>query len=170
VTLTEREEGRLQFPIVTSADRFDEQVNRGRLLHVEAAPRQLIEAIQPYKTKPAAPKMAILYLVNELDNADKHRALTVVGLNTAVVQRNWPPHLSSVPFQPNGSRPTEPGSEIGRYVFPAPVSEQDAPVEFEWGFAIRAVHYFPWSDIRHVLRTYIKATTDWISVISEKLA
>jgi hypothetical protein len=68
---------RHQFPIASTSTRFAEAVKRGDIRGVSATAASLIEATQPYQADHPTP--ALLSLLREWNNADKHRLLVVVG-------------------------------------------------------------------------------------------
>lgn len=75
-TLTNKERGKLQFPIVSGPSDFNnEKDNMGRLNGVPVKHQLLIEQLQPY---PGAGNIP-LKLLTELDNIDKHHYLNVVA-------------------------------------------------------------------------------------------
>jgi hypothetical protein len=71
-----KDEARLQFPITSSPEKFEEQKNRIRTLSV--AVQLEIENVQPYNN-PHPEFPPVLELLGSLDNFDKHRTLNVVA-------------------------------------------------------------------------------------------
>lgn len=169
ITMTAEEEARIQFPIVATHQQFANQLNGSRLLHVDPAAQAFIEARQPYNSNPGAPKMAPLSIVSDLDNADKHRALTVAGLSPAIVKFNWPAELNKIPMEPAAPPELrEPGAEIGRFRFPSPQGEMDVPVEYHWRFALWTGLYWPIHDIWNTLRQYIGVVNFTINILGDR--
>jgi hypothetical protein len=72
-----------QFPIFTDPRAFQGSASR-MLPGVPQGTRAVIEKAQPYRTNPGAPASAMLELLRELSNRDKHRTLATVV--TAVVR------------------------------------------------------------------------------------
>lgn len=131
VELTKAEERGLQFPITDHPQEFRKQVGR-RLKHVTTMARDFIEGRQPYQVHFSAEYP--LRVVSELDNADKHRALTTAGLSTGVHTVNWPTGIADTPMlRPQRYEPPAPDAEVGRFVFPEPHGESELPIEFSWG-------------------------------------
>jgi len=160
--MTKEEEARIQFPIVESRNEFDEQVSRRRLQHVKACAQAIIERAQPYNVVPKSPRNALVWIMGDLDNADKHRELAVAAFVPTIVQDALPSRpLGKFQF-PSGDRRAKPGAEIGRFVFSAPQREVDVPVEFRWGFILWTGANTPFHDIRHTLRTYIDVVSSMI--------
>jgi hypothetical protein len=160
-TMTAQDLTGVQFPIVLFEEEFAKQFGR-RLKHVSPAAQAFIESCQPYRMTPKMPAWSNLYLLGELDNADKHRLLTTCGLAPGIIKDNWPMALSETPFRnPENWLPPERGSEIGRFTFAAPQREEDVPVDFKWGFTLLIGQMWHVHDIRFIIGNYIK-TVRWI--------
>jgi hypothetical protein len=65
-----------QFPICIDSDDFAKQVQRGRLCDVPDILSTFIEGLQPYSN---GKRHDLLWLLAELTNFDKHRALPVIS-------------------------------------------------------------------------------------------
>ena len=166
VAIAPAEEARLQFPIATTAVSFRNQIN-ACLRHVAPDAQKFIEGRQPYNIMPNDPKSAALWIVSDLDNADKHRSLTIAGLSTAIVTVNWPPELDQIALQPpSGGAPRVPGAEIAHFSFPTPQSEEAVPLEYRWGFSLGHASAI---DIRVDLRRYISVVEGALGVLSDHL-
>jgi hypothetical protein len=141
ITMTEKVEAGLQFPIVTSHDDFVKQVRRGRLEHIECTTRTVIEGHQPYRVS-TDPARAQLVKLARLDNADKHRMIVPVGNAASVggvmeipgAKMEGP---SDLPFP--GERYGEPGTEIFRIVLDTPQREADVPCELHFGVVLAGI-------------------------------
>ena len=97
-----------QFPIASTAEKFAAAVKRGDIKGVAASAAKQIEALQPFQ--PSVTEPALLNLLREFNNTDKHRALIVVGggaamANELVIQEAdramsivgmSPPHLKRI--------------------------------------------------------------------------
>jgi len=162
VTMTAKEIEGIQFPIVLLEDDYAKQLRRGRLKYVEPAAQAFIESSQPYRMTPKMSARNNVYLVSELDNADKHRLLTTAGLATRVIKDNWPSTLNETPLKtPETSLTPERGAEIGRFSFATPQRESDAPVDFKWGFTLLIGQMWQVHDIRFIIGNYI-TTVRWL--------
>lgn len=154
VVMTPKELARVQFPVVISESEFVKQSKR--LLHVDPAAIALIKTQQPYIRLPNNPKISFLYLVSDLDNADKHRLITTAALVPIMTKIDW---LASVkntqPEYPTGNVSYKVGAELCRFRFATPQSEMDMPVEFAWGVALWLGVRWSNADITKVLRDYI---------------
>ena len=118
--MTRKQETAIQFPIVTTPQKFKEQLARGRLNFVDPKAVALIEERQPYKWFPSHPKRALLMRVSDFDNTDKHRTINVVTYAITIGKINWTQRLHDVQWQPPADYRPEVGAEIGRFVFPSP--------------------------------------------------
>lgn len=168
--VSEQEERRLQFPITLSPIEFRNQV-RGRALAWIPPPAVLIiEQRQPYLALPQSPKQFPLFELSQLDNADKHRGLTVALLSTSIVRVSWPSELADTPMHTPGNRlELEPEAEIARFVLPGTYSEEDLPIEYRWGFTLAGA--FPGlHDIRHTLNSYVSVARFTVSLLSPFIA
>jgi hypothetical protein len=156
VSITTNEVSRIQFPIVLAESDFNEQIKRGRLKYVAKAAEGFIEGFQPYRMTPAAPEWSNLYVLSELDNADKHRLLTTAGLASTVLKVGWPPALDDTQLEnPEPPSNQEVGAEICRFVFSSPQREEDLQVEFLWGFTLFVGTQWRTHDIRYIIGNYI---------------
>jgi hypothetical protein len=103
-TLTERDERRIQFPIVKCQDDRDNAISQRSLRHVPPAAIQEILLVQPFSRRGARHDADFLWRIGQLDNADKHRKLisaaSAVHMESALplgvpdpkevhVQRTW---------------------------------------------------------------------------------
>jgi len=161
VTMNAKEIAGIQFPIVLFEEDFAKQIGR-RLKYVNPDAQAFIESCQPYRMTPKMPNWNNLYLVGELDNADKHRLLTTAGLAPGIIRDNWPTALSETPFKsPETWLPPQRGFEIGRFTFATPQLEEDVPVDFKWGFTLLIGQMWHIHDIRFIIGNYI-TTVRWI--------
>lgn len=161
-TMTAKEVAGIQFPIVLSNDDFTKQLGRGRLKYVEPSAQAIIESYQPYRMMPKAPERSNLYVLSELDNADKHRLLTTAGLAPGIVKVNWPATLIETPLKtPKTSGIPQRGTEIGRFSFATPQREVDVTIDFTWGFTLLIGQTWHFQDIRIVIGNYI-SNVRWI--------
>ena len=162
VTMTAKEIAGIQFPIVVFEEDFAKQLERGRLKYVDPDAQAFIESSQPYRMTPTTPTWNNLYLVGELDNADKHRLLTTAGLAPGIIKDNWPPTLNETSLKtPELSLTPERGAEIGRFSFATPQREEDVPVDFQWGFTLLIGQMWHVHDIRFIIGNYI-STVRWL--------
>lgn len=156
VTMTLKEERRLQFPIVSSFVEWERQMSGNRLLYVDEAARVIIESNQPFRVKPANPKLAHLLTLSELDDADKHRFPVRTDLVPGIVKVNWPASLQDMrlinPYPP--MEPAE-GAELGRFTFDSPRHEDEVPIDFQWGFTMW-VGYWTYFDVRFMIENYVR--------------
>lgn len=168
ITMTAEQIARLQFPVVRTKTDFTNQINRGRLLHVYPAAQAYIESRQVYKADQQLLQRDLLTELTELDNTDKHRALTIAGLNTAVVQTNWPVGLRSTQLQlpPQHGTP-EPGAEMGRFVFLSPQSEADLPVSFEWGLGLVYSKALFFHRVEYTVDLYFRSVEFMLTTLSQ---
>jgi hypothetical protein len=161
VVMTREEIARLQFPVVTEDSYFMNELKKGRLLNLEQGAVDFIKSCQPYARSPNDPKRNPLYLLSDLDNADKHRLVTTAALVPIATKLDWPPDIKNTPLQ----HPAEPvryevGAELGRFVFDSPQSEVNVPVEFGWAIGIWLGERWGDADIDYILRGYIKHVRD----------
>jgi hypothetical protein len=70
--------GRLQFPICSTPEKFEEAVKKGQINGISTNAYDFIKAIQPYNTNNGF-EASKLYWLHHWDNADKHRLLIVFG-------------------------------------------------------------------------------------------
>ncbi len=66
-----------QFPICSTAQKFEEACKRGQIDGVSESAKKLIIAMQPYTTP--TPDDTVLAVINQYDNFDKHRLLVIVS-------------------------------------------------------------------------------------------
>jgi hypothetical protein len=166
VSISAPEEAGLQFPVTTSDKHFKNGAGRW-LNHVDSDAQEVIEAWQPYNMTLGNPKRSVLWQLSDLDNADKHRALTVARLSSVMVRANWPAELSKATAfrRPKVRSDPAPGVEIGRFVFPTPQAEEDIPVECRWGFVLW-IGYWPMHGIEQTLSRYVHVVTTIVSDLS----
>jgi len=121
-----------QFPICDTPKEFEAACNRGRIKGISGSARSLIEARQPYRQSEDI-KRNFLYVLREIDDADKHRLLTLVIATTNSFQlgigggeptagkKGDPINIvgASPPTSPP-QRPTEQGTEVLRLYFGEP--------------------------------------------------
>jgi hypothetical protein len=84
VSMTEKEERAIQFPICDSPKGFDSQ--RWRLTSLPGDATDIVEGLQPYQPSQKVAHIHPLTLIREISNFDKHRQLLVTavfGLNLA---------------------------------------------------------------------------------------
>ncbi|HMF76599.1 MAG TPA: hypothetical protein VK604_13145, partial [Bryobacteraceae bacterium] len=72
------DEAKLQFPIFSDADKFNEKRNKDRIKSLSQAVQSEIEKVQPYNV-PHKELPPLLELLGVLDNFDKHRTLNVMA-------------------------------------------------------------------------------------------
>ena len=160
VTMTLKEETRVQFPIASTPDNYKDQIGSGRLKNVDASAVEQISWLQPYRQGDNF-ATAPLWCIRELDDADKHRKLATLG---CVVR-----DLSSITLPPGVPEPesTFPregwglGAVVVAYVFPAPYPEVD--MHFEPTFAVALEEAWPPTrPIYDVLRDYIEYVEEYV--------
>src|SRR5262245_56397094 len=86
--LTEEEVRKLLFVIAKDANRFSShpRINNGWLENMIGSKEfGVMESVQPYKRNPVAPESDALWLLQELDNIDKHRTFVVIQNNVRVI-------------------------------------------------------------------------------------
>lgn len=132
--------GRTAFPIYTDQALFAKQ-GSNRINGLSGMARVRIQAMQPFKTRPAEPNLSRLAILYDLDRIDKHRVL-LVGATTmmpgAGIRFTFPtrPGAQVVPV---GSfrGPHEDGATIGRFrcvgILPTEVNVE-ADLAFNVGF------------------------------------
>lgn len=137
--LTDKERGKLQFPIVSRrVEDFDSQLRQGRLKGVGSLAQAQIKRLQPYprrrETRTKA-EIEIAWGLGELarfSNIDKHRRLHVV---------QWISSLTSIGIpkigQPKVTRHQPPygdGAPVVTLVYPRPVTQRQVLMhnKFEW--------------------------------------
>jgi hypothetical protein len=101
-----------QFPICDTPSGFQRQLDRGRLDGVAAGPAVLIEGFQPYQLNAANPRNHPLWILNELMNTDKHRALNTTTVLARDLLAVFGEHTAS---SPNTARHGGFGVTGGRY-------------------------------------------------------
>ncbi len=154
VALTPEELARIQFPVVTSEDNF--LLQSKRLFHTDPGAVAYIKSVQPYIRSPNNPKISLLYLVSDLDNADKHRLITTAALVPIMTKLDWPASVKNTQAEyPTANISYEVGAEFCRFRFTSPQSEMDVPVEFAWGVALWLGVRWSNADVMNVLRDYI---------------
>lgn len=109
---------RTMFPIHTDPAMFASQSPR-RIKGLAAAAQARIEALQPFKTRPAAPNLSRLAILYDLDRIDKHRVL-LVGSSVMMPASGLTfdfPHRDGVDIRPVGSfrGPFDDGAVIGQF-------------------------------------------------------
>lgn len=120
-----------QFPICDTPETFKAARRRGYMKGVSASARALIEELQPYKKSKENIKANVLYLLREMDNADKHRLLAVVATLANVRELRIGGDLSPRPDRESATivgldppkkaqRPTKKGTAIQRIHFADP--------------------------------------------------
>jgi hypothetical protein len=70
------------FPICLTPDGFARSVKKNRLRGVSVPAHALIESLQPYKTPATDTHLHPLWVLNQLMNIDKHRALTLAAIRS----------------------------------------------------------------------------------------
>lgn len=119
-----------QFPICDTPGKFKAACKRGNIKGLSASARSLIEGRQPYK-KGEDIKKNFLYLLREMDDADKHRLLPVVaalanvlelriGDDSGVRPKDDPIQIVGLDPPKKAQRPTREGTEIQRIYFGDP--------------------------------------------------
>lgn len=119
-----------QFPICDTPEKFKAARDGGKIRGISASARSLIEARQPYnQTKDI--KRNFLYILREMDDADKHRLLTLVvaravprelaiGRETVAGKKGDPITVVGISPPKGPQRPTEQGTEVLRFQFGEP--------------------------------------------------
>jgi len=160
VTMTPKEETRIQFPIASTADHFKDQIGSGRLKNVDASAVDQISWLQPFRQGDNF-ATATLWCIRELDDADKHQKLTTLG---CVVR-----DLSSITLPPGMREPesTFPrdgwglGAVVVAYVFPA--SHPEVDMQFKPTFAVALEEAWPPTrPLYDVLRGYIEYVEEYV--------
>ncbi|MGH9153731.1 MAG: hypothetical protein ACRD03_15320 [Acidimicrobiales bacterium] len=127
VRLTEKEEGKLQFPIVTNPADFVGQVNQGRLSGIHDT--TFIEAMQPYHGGSVGDVLALL---NRLSNVDKHRRLSILTYSMRQGRLRRPPDAEII--DPHWSKDAlVDGAVIARFVLSRPCPEVEVELEASFG-------------------------------------
>lgn len=162
ITMSPKEEAHIQFPIVTSSNDFEDQVNnRGRLKYVDPAAIHQIRSRQPFQLGTGYSQDRV-WNIGELDNADKHRKLAtagcvVHGLSDIVVPPGVPHPEATIPPDGWGL-----GAIVVAYVFPTPHPEVD--VQFSPPFSITLEEAWPPTrPIHDVLSGYIEYVNEYIA-------
>jgi len=74
-----------QFPIASTPEKFVQALKRGDIKGVSQSAEAIIESLQPYHVPASEP--ALLNVLREFNNVDKHRALVVVGGGAAIANQ-----------------------------------------------------------------------------------
>ena len=123
-TLTEKQERRIQFPIVKCQDDWDNAITQHSLRYVPEAALQEILLLQPFCRRGAQYDADFLWRIGQLDNADKHRKLisaaTVVHMECAL-----PPNVPD-PKEVQVQRTWALGGAVAAWVYPTPQPDLDA--------------------------------------------
>ena len=159
ITMSLKDETGVQFPIVSTPDKFKDQIDRGRLKYVDAGAVNEICLLQPFRLG-ANYAHDRLFLISELDNADKHRKLAasacVVYLDTDMVPHNVP--MPKIPFPPSQWGL---GAVVVAFVFPTPQPEMDMHFDPPFSVALEDA-WPPKRPIHDVLRGYIEYVEKYI--------
>ena len=156
--MTPSQERSIQFPIARSARKFSENVRRGALKFVEAAPRKFIEDRQPFNTMSKHPDKAFLAIVSALDNLDKHRTINVVSAFPSISKDNWPVQWrGSYLRYPTGLTRHGLGEEIGYFEVPNSLTAEDLPLSFGYGLVVQGIEVHS-RNIPDLLSAYIDST------------
>ena len=158
VVMSSDELASIQFPIVIYEDDFVKQNKRkDRLRHVVDGARAYIESVQPYVRLKQNPRITPLFVLSDLDNADKHRLITTAVTKPILWRTNWPTDFKNAePEYPQGELSNEVGAELCRFRFSTPQSEMDVPIELEWGVALWLGPAWSNADVAIVIRELIK--------------
>ena len=159
VVMTPEEEAGIQFPIVKSSDDFQNQVTRrARLKYVDSVAVDQIRGCQPFRLS-AGYIRDPLWIISELDNADKHRRLATLG---CVVHLDpvLPPGVPEPRFTKPGGWGL--GAVVVAYVFPAPYPEVDMQLDPPFSVAIEDA-WPPTRPVHDVLRRYIKHVEEYVA-------
>jgi hypothetical protein len=152
-TMSPKVETRVQFPIVSTPDKFKDQIDSGRLKYVDARAVDRIRSLQPFRFG-ANYANDFLFRVSELDNTDKHRKLAASACVVYIDSDMFPPDLPApeVTYPPSS---WELGAPVVAFVFPTPHPEVD--MQFNPPFSVALEDAWPPnSPIHEVLRGYIK--------------
>lgn len=167
VTLSDGDLRNLQFPVTMNSAAFGQAVARGRLEWLTQDARERVEHRQPYNTTVEPPERFFLSQVAELDNADKHRNLTVAVTAPVVVKVNWPTELQGLRLvDPHDPQPPGPGVDMARFVLPRPYAAEEIPIKYQWGFVLRGSWPPGIHDIRYTLNGYLESarfTAEYLS-------
>ncbi|HWD85699.1 MAG TPA: hypothetical protein VG321_08100 [Solirubrobacteraceae bacterium] len=121
-----------QFPITTSSQQFKEKVKAGWVQGVEGGDRTFIEAAQPYNHGPHWQKRHTLYLLQDLNNIDKHRFL-----HSGYVAGGYRIEGILIPWYPGINRLVEnlpPDGRTVRFKAPMPVPTSTSDLGEGWTF------------------------------------
>jgi hypothetical protein len=133
ITLSDKEEDRLQFPICLTRNDFNSAVGRGWLLHVRPDTQKLIERLQPYLREKDFRGPFFLAFLGQFSNTDKHRKFN--GLLPVAYVRSYHAPQGRDPRQIDTPRSwgegLKMGDEVVRFVFAEPEPEVDLEVQFE---------------------------------------
>ncbi len=148
-TLSNRQRGNLQFPIVGDLNDYRNERRRGRLVGVPAKYRTIIHRLQPYHGLENKP----LKLLTELNNTDKHHFLNVVAGGVRQAEFGYPSgRLSSVKWADSPFL-KEPGDEIARVTLRPLASPTQLDFAPEWILSVegKGVGSEPPEPARHLL-------------------
>lgn len=86
-----------QFPICRAPQGFDKNLRKDRLCGVSVKAKAVIERLQPYRRNDVPDvNHDPLWVLNHLNNLDKHRTLTVVGVKVAGSVIEFKDHAGSI--------------------------------------------------------------------------
>lgn len=155
-----------EFPIASDEGWYEKRAP-GKLLHVPAAARTVIDQVQPYRRPPEHLRIHPLWVVHNLNRVDKHHLLHVVAAYPSGGQFEATPEMAAAEGEMRlWYRPLESGTEIRAFLTPAafrgevPVSSP-SPLEV----VVRETDETPFYPFPRVLRDASKGVNDVLDAI-----
>jgi hypothetical protein len=163
-----------QFPIYTSAKKFDEACANGLIKGVSVSAEKLIRSVQPYTSK--TPDDTGLYVIQQYDNLDKHQLLivscTVLAIGDQIAINPKVPGIAITGMTPPNMRKV---NENGVVVFsidlanPATDAEFEAEANLVHQIAFEKCGRQDFAEITHILTGLLQGTVGTIDLFSDEL-